>query len=44
MSNKQKKSSKVDISFDDLKTIAMLGAGTFGRVSLVQDKNNPKNM
>jgi CRP-like cAMP-binding protein len=41
---KQKESSKVDISFDDLKTIAMLGAGTFGRVSLVQDKNNPKNM
>lgn len=28
------------IEFGDLKTIAVLGAGTFGRVSLVQNKNN----
>ena len=41
---KQKESGKVDIAFEDLKTIAMLGAGTFGRVSLVQDKNKADNV
>ena len=30
----------LSIKFDDLKTIAVLGAGTFGRVSLVQEKKN----
>jgi cGMP-dependent protein kinase len=29
----------VSIPFDDLKTLAQLGAGTFGRVSLVQSKS-----
>ena len=42
--NKLKQSSQINLPFEDLKTIAQLGAGTFGRVSLVQDKNNPKNV
>jgi hypothetical protein len=31
----------VSIPFANLKTLAMLGAGTFGRVSLVQNKTDP---
>lgn len=35
----EKEEEDPDIAFKDLRQIAMLGSGTFGRVSLVQDKN-----
>jgi cGMP-dependent protein kinase len=45
---RQKKAKQDDVGtnipFGDLETIATLGAGTFGRVSLVQDKNNKKGV
>merc|ERR1711871_509446 len=36
--------SASNIKKDQLMTLAVLGCGTFGRVTLVQDKNNPQNV
>jgi len=37
-------SNTLKIKFDDLVPVAVLGAGTFGRVSLVQEKNKKENV